>query len=90
MVRPRRQKREDLVARYGELLRRGVELIEFGETAAECFADIRLQGTKPADAIQLAGAAQAGVDLFITNDDKLIGLRVPGITFITTIEAAPL
>lgn len=43
---------------------------------------------KAPDAIQLACAAQAGVDLFITNDDRLSRAVVPGIQFITSLERA--
>ena len=36
----------------------------------------------PADAIHLASAAAAGVDLFLTNDRALQPLLIPGIHFI--------
>lgn len=40
------------------------------------------------DAIQLACAATAGVDLFMTNDDRLSRRLVPGVKFITSLERA--
>jgi len=40
------------------------------------------------DAIQLACAASAGVDLFITNDDRLSRKHVPDVKFITSLERA--
>ncbi len=42
----------------------------------------------PADAIQLACAAQAGVDLFLTNDRWLVGKVIPGIQFVVGLEAS--
>jgi hypothetical protein len=39
-----------------------------------------------ADGIHLASAAAAGVDLFITNDDKLRKLRIPGIRFFADLD----
>jgi predicted nucleic acid-binding protein len=43
---------------------------------------------RPPDAIQLACAAQANVDLFITNDDRLSHKVVPGIQFVTSLDKA--
>ncbi|SRR5579875_109797 len=43
-----------------------------------------------AEAIQLACAAAAGMDLFITNDDRLSRKRVPEIKFITSLQRAPI
>jgi predicted nucleic acid-binding protein len=40
----------------------------------------------PADAIHLACAAQAGTDLFLTNDKRLVGKFVPGIQFIAGLD----
>ena len=63
------------------------EIIPFTLETAERYAGIR--GTlrvSPADAIHLASAAQAGTDLFLTNDRQLLGKTVPGIQFIATID----
>jgi predicted nucleic acid-binding protein len=66
-----------------------VAAFDFG--AAEPYARIRQdRGLQPADAIQLACAASAGVDLFITNDERLAGKNVSGIKFITSLARAPL
>ena len=68
-----------------------VELLPFNATAAERYADIRAgHRTTPADSIHLACAASAGVDLFLTNDEKLTRLDVPGIRFITGLAAPAL
>ena len=63
----------------------------FDFNAAEAYAQIRQDRTiQPADAIQLACASSAGVDLFITNDDRLSQKNIPGIHFITSLSRAPL
>ncbi len=68
-----------------------VRLISFDEVGAEKYARIRKdRGIKAPDAIQLATAAAAGCDLFITNDDRLTRVRVPGIHFIVSMEKAPI
>ncbi len=65
-----------------------VELLPFDAAAADHYADIRVRlRTKPADAIHLACAASAGVDLFLTNDAALARLDVPGIRFIAGLDA---
>jgi predicted nucleic acid-binding protein len=67
-----------------------VELIAFEAEAAKRYADIRSrERVRPADAIQLACAAAARTDLFVTNDSRLSGLVVSGITFITGLARIP-
>lgn len=58
--------------------------------AARRYSEIRSRSrVRPADAIQLACAAAANTDLFVTNDSRLSGLAVSGVTFITGIERIP-
>jgi len=67
-----------------------VELIAFEAEAAKRYAAIRArERIRPADAIQLACAAAAGADLFVTNDSRLSGLVISGVTFITGIDRIP-
>lgn len=67
-----------------------IELISFDFEAAKRYSEIRSrERVRPADSIQLACAAAAGTDLFITNDNRLSNAVVPGITFITTISRMP-
>jgi predicted nucleic acid-binding protein len=67
-----------------------VELIAFEFEAAKRYADIRGRWRiRPPDAMQLACAAAAAIDLFVTNDSRLSATTVPGITFITGIERIP-
>jgi len=63
------------------------EVIPFTLETADHYARIRgTLGVPPADAVHLASAAQAGADLFLTNDKRLIGKIVPGIQFIASLE----
>jgi hypothetical protein len=41
----------------------------------------------PAVAIHLAPAGHVRADLFLTNDDRLVGKFVPGIQFIASLDA---
>jgi uncharacterized protein len=67
-----------------------VELVDFSLDAAQRYGDIRnRERVRPADAIQLACAAAARTDLFVTNDNRLSGLVVSGVTFVTGIERVP-
>lgn len=63
------------------------EVIPFTIETADHYAQIRATlGVAPADAIHLACAAQAGTDLFLTNDKRLVGKIVPGIQFIASLD----
>jgi predicted nucleic acid-binding protein len=76
--------------RYEKLLNTpGVSVLPFDRSCARIFARIR-QDTMvtPPDAIQLSCAANAGCDLFITNDERLSRKIVPGIQFISSLDRA--
>jgi predicted nucleic acid-binding protein len=62
------------------------EVVPFTLETADRYARIRATGITPADAIHLASAAQAGTDLFLTNDKRLVGKIVPGIQFVDSLE----
>ena len=63
------------------------EVVPFTLETADRYARIRATtGIAPADAIHLASAAQAGTDLFLTNDKRLLGKIVPGIQFIASLD----
>jgi predicted nucleic acid-binding protein len=74
----------EVVSRVWEVLRPPrVELVPLTAETAERYARIRAENrVSPADAIHLASAAYAGVNLFLTNDRRLPGLAIPGIDFI--------
>jgi predicted nucleic acid-binding protein len=66
-------------------------VIPFDLKAARIYSSLRSSRTlKPPDALQLSCAASVGVDLFITNDDRLERERVPGIQFIVSLKRAPM
>jgi predicted nucleic acid-binding protein len=61
----------------------GFAFLPFDAGAVGPFSDIRATTrVKAADAIHLACAASAGVDLFLTGDKQLVKLNIPGIHFI--------
>lgn len=64
-----------------------VRLLNFDLETANQFALVRAwTGASPPDSIHLASAAQAQVDLFLTNDRKLQTLRIPGIAQIAGLD----
>lgn len=87
-----RKRTPEIANEYRQLLLAIVaEVVPFTLETADHYA--RIRGTlnvTPADAIHLAIAAQAGTDLFLTNDKSLVGKIIPGIQFIATLEAPPL
>jgi predicted nucleic acid-binding protein len=61
----------------------GFTYLPFDAGAVMPFSRLRAKSRlKAADAIHVASAASAGIDLFLTGDRQLIGLDVPGIQFI--------
>ena len=92
LVRPVAMKAAAVERRYLEFFRLPIlAVIPFDLKAAESYARIRQdRAIRPPDAIQLACAAAAGVDLFITNDNRLSKRIVPGVNFITSLPEAPL
>lgn len=78
-----------LADRFEKLLASSTTIVPFDIDAARAFAAIRAANTiKVPDAIQLACASRASVDLFVTNDDRLSRLVIRGIHFITSLERA--
>jgi predicted nucleic acid-binding protein len=64
-----------------------IELISYTAETADSYARIRAgHRVSPADAIHLASAANAGIDLFLTNDHRLQPLAIPGIQFIAGMD----
>ena len=64
-----------------------VEILPFTIEAADRYSMIRAEArVSQADGIHLATAAEAGVDLFITNDGDLRKLKVPGIRFFADLD----
>ncbi len=89
LVKPVEAGNEALRRSYERAMTTGVVLISLDQDAARIYAQIRQdRSLRAPDTIQLACAAQAQVDLFITNDDRLSGKVVPGIQFIVSLEKA--
>lgn len=63
-----------------------IAMVSFTTEAAPIFARLRASGVKPADAVHIATAAAAGLDVFLTNDRKLTKLRLPGLPLIASLE----
>ncbi len=91
LTKPREKGNAVLEKSYLNFFTKGpIELIAFELEAARRYAEIRSrENIRPADAIQLACASAARADLFVTNDGRLSGMTVAGITFITGIERIP-
>lgn len=89
---PARLGENDIVKRYEAFFESPeVTVLPFDIKAASKFAQIRKnKSISRADAVHLACASAAGVDLFLTNDLALSKHTVPGITFISTIDKSPL
>ncbi len=91
LVKPLEFGDTELSRRYEKAIAATSNLIPFDESAAKRYALLRQDKTiKPPDAIQLACAASAGVDLFVTNDRRLQGKNVDGIQFIVSLDGVPL
>jgi predicted nucleic acid-binding protein len=75
----------DAVKKY--LLSGAVEILPFHEAAADRYSVIRgATRVSQADAIHLASAAEAGVDVFFTNDSDLRKLSIPGIRLFADLD----
>ena len=91
LVKPTKMGQISLIEQYDRTIRSRAQVIMFDSVVAWTYASLRATySIRNADAIQLACAAHYGVDLFITNDQKLHKLNVPGIGFIAPLEKVPL
>lgn len=87
LVKPVEANDNALAARYTRAIEATAVVVPFAAEAAPTYARIRLdRSIRPPDAIQLACAAAAEIDLFVTNDERLSRKSVSGIQFITSLE----
>jgi predicted nucleic acid-binding protein len=88
LVGPKKQGSPDVAQRIKDFLQTSVvDLLPFTRKTAEHYANIRAENrVSPVDAIHLASAAEADVNLFLTNDHRLRGLVIPGIHFIAGMD----
>ena len=91
LVKPMQKGDTKAVAYYQKLLTTTAAVLPFEEKAAVVYARLRGdRSLRPPDAMQLACAASAGVDLFITNDARLHTKQIPGIQFIVPLDRVPI
>jgi predicted nucleic acid-binding protein len=92
LAKPTQEGRRELLHRYRTFFQHpAITVLAFDLKAAGVYADIRQdRSISRPDAIQLACAAAAEVDLFITNDERLAGKLAPGVKFVTSLARAPL
>ncbi|HSI73214.1 MAG TPA: PIN domain-containing protein [Fimbriimonas sp.] len=88
LVGPIRLGDSDTIGRIGRVLSPpAIEVIPFDTSVARRYAEIRaMTKTSAPDAIHLACAASAGVDLFVTNDKDLRKRPVEGIKFFADLN----
>jgi len=89
LVKPIEKGDDELRRAYLQALTVAAVILPFDQETAGHYATIRQDRTlKAPDAIQLACAARARIDLFITNDDHLKGKVIAGIQFIASLKGA--
>jgi predicted nucleic acid-binding protein len=90
LVKPMAMGDQALCSRYENILGATATIIPFGIQTPRHYAAVRTKTKiKGPDAIQLACASEARVDLFITNDHRLEGKMVEGIQFIVALDQVP-
>ncbi|HEY6349156.1 MAG TPA: type II toxin-antitoxin system VapC family toxin [Candidatus Angelobacter sp.] len=91
LVKPTEQGDMQLCSRYETAITAAALILPFDTKAARIYASLRSdRALRPPDAIQLACAADAGIDLFVTNDARLQRKKVDGIQFIVPLERVPI
>lgn len=75
----------DAVKKY--FLSGAIEILPFTERTVDNYSVIRAANrVSQADGIHLATAAEAGVDIFFTNDANLRKVSIPGIKFFADLD----
>jgi predicted nucleic acid-binding protein len=91
LVKPTERNDSELCGKYEHAISAAATMIAFDVKAAKAYAALRSERSlKAPDAIQLACAASASVDLFVTNDERLQGRHVEGIQFIVPLARVPI
>lgn len=91
LVKPTAEGDTELCRKYVQRLTASSLMVPFDLEAAKRYAALRCDRTlRSPDAIQLACAGIARVDLFITNDNRLHGKRVAGVQFIVPLDRVPI
>lgn len=91
LVKPTERGDTVLCQKYEAAITAAAVLLPLDVSAARIYAGLRQdRALRAPDAIQLACAAAARVDLFVTNDDRLRAKHVDGIQFIVPVDRAPI
>jgi predicted nucleic acid-binding protein len=91
LVKPTESNDSELCGKYEHAISATATMIAFDVKAAKVYASLRSERSlKAPDAIQLACAASANVDLFVTNDERLQNKHVDGIQFIVPLAKVPI
>ena len=91
LVKPIERHDDALRRKFEEVITSAAVVLPFDVKAAGVYAALRAdRSLRAPDAIQLACASAARVDLFITNDEHLHSKYVPGIQFIVPLDRAPI
>ena len=91
LVKPRQAGDMERCRKYERAISSAATLIPFDIQAARHYASIKTgRSVQAPDAVQLSCAASVGVDLFITNDDRLQNKQVAGIQFIVPLSRVPI
>ena len=87
LVKPLRDREESIATEYEHLIRSHATVVPFNAAAAIRFAEIRGdRSISPSDAVQLACAAVAETDMFITNDERLSRKVIRSVQFIQSLS----
>lgn len=79
----------DVASQYESAITRAATIVPFDLAAARRQAELRAdRSIAPHDLMQLSCASVAGIDMFITNDDRLAGKVIPGVKFISSLSRA--
>src|SRR5262249_36634658 len=91
LVKPTEKQDFALCSKYESAVTAASVTLPFDLKAAKIYASLRTdRSLRAPDAIQLACAAGAGMDLFVTNDGRLHGKQVQGIQFVVTLDPVPI
>jgi predicted nucleic acid-binding protein len=91
IVKPAERGETELCIKYENAISTTAIVISFDLKAARTYAQLRTERSLRApDAIQLACASSATVDLFVTNDERLQSKNLQGIQFIVPLDRVPI
>jgi predicted nucleic acid-binding protein len=91
LVKPTISGDTELCRKYVEGISASSLVVPFDMEAAKRYAVLRCDRTLRApDAMQLACAGVARVDLFVTNDARLQGKQAAGVQFIAPLDRIPI